>query len=367
MEKYHFQPPESLLKLADIDELKLFVTTTFDSLLLDALNQSRFNGAKRTADAIYNPSDVNDLSADWNDRSSPTVFHLFGKLSAAPSYVVTDADILDFLYAIHGDSSQLGHLFDALRGKHLLILGCAYPDWLARFFIRTTRPRHSQERRTGREVIADTRAHQDANLTLFLNTFSRTTRIFAGNGITFIDRLSKQWKERHPDRIASSRISGVFGGSAAPLRADDVFISYAREDADAANRMYDGLHSRVDVWMDRRGGLEPAAEFAPRILWQIRNCSLFVSLISRASAGRTEGFYRKEWTEAERRLDSLKPGTPFVIPVVVDDVPIGDRGVPERFWDFNVKTLPGGEITPDFLEWVVAKVRERRITDPENR
>ena len=367
MEKCHFQPPDALLKLASITELKLFVTTTFDSLLQDALDQTRFGGVKRTAEVTYNPSDVNDLSADWDERSSPTVFHLFGKLSAAPTYVVTDADILEFLFAIQGNAPQLGHLFDALRGKHLLILGCAYPDWLARFFIRTTRPRSYQDRRSGREVIADTRAHQDASLTLFLNTFSKTTRIFGGNAITFIDRLHEQWKARHPDSTSTAAPVAPSAGSAEPMRADDVFISYSRADADAANRLFDGLRSRVDVWMDNRGGLGPAAEFAPRILAQIRSCSLFVPLISRTSAEREEGFYRKEWTEAERRLDSLKPGTPFVVPVVIDEVAMNHPGVPERFWAFNAQTLLGGNVTPEFLVWVVAKVRERKIAAPASR
>jgi hypothetical protein len=366
MERHQFQVPEPLRKLARIEKLKLFVTTTFDSLLQQAIDDERFRGIKRTADVIYNPSDVNDLSADWNEQSSPIVFHLFGKLSAAPNYVVTDADVVEFLYAMQGNSPRLGHLFDALRGKHLLILGCAYPDWLARFFIRITRRREFQDTRAGREIIADTRAHADPKLTLFLNTFSKTTRIVAGDAITFIDRLAAQWTSRHPPGTNGSTQDKA-SASLSEGATNDVFISYSRVDAAAARRLFDGLEQKVHVWMDKQGGLQPGAEFDPQIIRQVRSCSLFLPVISRASAGRIEGFYRKEWNEALARLATLRPDTPFVVPIVIDDVPFGDSGVPARFWDFNVQELPAGNVTSDFRDWVVAKVRERQMDRPTGR
>ena len=44
----HFAPPEPLMHLAQITDFNLFVTTTFDSLLEEAINLTRFNGVSGT-------------------------------------------------------------------------------------------------------------------------------------------------------------------------------------------------------------------------------------------------------------------------------------------------------------------------------
>ena len=73
----------------------LFVSTTFDSLLEDALNQVRFGGRSETASIAYAPNSVNDLDDDSIDR--PTVYHLLGKLTTSPTSVICDEDLLEFV------------------------------------------------------------------------------------------------------------------------------------------------------------------------------------------------------------------------------------------------------------------------------
>ena len=48
MREATFVPSPALLKLAEITDFDLYVSTTFDSLLEDALNRVRFGGAKNT-------------------------------------------------------------------------------------------------------------------------------------------------------------------------------------------------------------------------------------------------------------------------------------------------------------------------------
>src|SRR5262245_9364744 len=76
--------PEPLLDLAKIGDLNLFITTTFDSLLEEALNQVRFDGAKRTQVLTYSEkAQLQDIPSDFDSAPHTTVFHLFGKLNAS--------------------------------------------------------------------------------------------------------------------------------------------------------------------------------------------------------------------------------------------------------------------------------------------
>src|SRR6516162_2552459 len=115
-----FSPPESLLQLARIDRFKLFVVLTFDSLLASAIDQVRFSGDHRTVELAYSPKNVQDLPGPIEELRQPVVYHLFGKLSAQPDYVITDEDTLEFLHQMQSRMAGAEHLFDALRDNHLL-------------------------------------------------------------------------------------------------------------------------------------------------------------------------------------------------------------------------------------------------------
>ena len=69
-----------------------------------------------------------------------------------------------------------------------------------------------------------------------------------------------------------------------------VFISYASHDAEAAQRICEGLRSAgVDVWLDQselRGG----DAWDHQIRKQIHDCALFVAVISAHSDARREGY-----------------------------------------------------------------------------
>jgi hypothetical protein len=91
--------PEPLLKLADIRRLRFFVSTTFDSCLVRALNAVRFGGASGTAVLSFSPDrephDV-DVPQTVLKSGGPVVYHLLGKVSAAPTYAVTQWDMVEY-------------------------------------------------------------------------------------------------------------------------------------------------------------------------------------------------------------------------------------------------------------------------------
>ena len=98
-----------------------------------------------------------------------------------------------------------------------------------------------------------------------------------------------------------------------------VFLSYAREDAAAARRIADALRAfGVEVWFDQhelRGG----DAWDQKIREQIKDCALFVPIVSAATEGRPEGYFRREWKLASERTHDMGRRAAFLVPVVIDD------------------------------------------------
>ena len=131
-----------------------------------------------------------------------------------------------------------------------------------------------------------------------------------------------------------------------------VFLSYAREDADAARHIADALRAfGVEVWFDMselRGG----DVWDQKIRRQIKECALFMPVISSRSDQRGEGYFRLEWKLAAERTHLLADGMPFLFPVVVDDTSETNASVPEQFLKAQWTSLPGGEPTSQFVDQV---------------
>src|SRR3954464_15230159 len=99
-----------------------------------------------------------------------------------------------------------------------------------------------------------------------------------------------------------------------------VFLSYASQDANAARRICEALCAAgVEVWFDQselRGG----DAWDAKIRKQIRECALFVPVISANTQARREGHFRIEWKLAAQRTHAIAEGTPFLLPVVLGEM-----------------------------------------------
>ena len=134
-----------------------------------------------------------------------------------------------------------------------------------------------------------------------------------------------------------------------PASADRaVFLSYASQDAEAARRICDSLRSGgVEVWFDAAGGLEHGDEWDAKIRRQIKECVLFIPVISASTQARHEGYFRLEWELAAQRAMSIASGVPFVLPVLIDDTREPDAIVPDRFRMVQWTKLRSGEVPPE--------------------
>ena len=71
-----------------------------------------------------------------------------------------------------------------------------------------------------------------------------------------------------------------------------VFLSYASQDAEAAECIADALReSGVEVWFDK-SELVGGDAWDAKIRQQIKECALFVPIISANTQARAEGYFR---------------------------------------------------------------------------
>lgn len=129
-----------------------------------------------------------------------------------------------------------------------------------------------------------------------------------------------------------------------------VFLSYASQDAEAAQRICAVLRSAgVEVWFDQselRGG----DAWDHKIRDQIHDCRLFIPVISANTEHRDEGYFRREWRLAVERVGDMTHKRTFLVPVVIDETPQRGASVPEKFHELQWTRLPGGETPPAFVE-----------------
>jgi hypothetical protein len=342
-----FTPPKVLRQLAEIRQFNLYVTTAFDPLLEAAINDARFGGAARTQTIAYAPNNVRDLDTAKSELTWPTVYYLFGRLSASPNYAISDEDLLEFLYALQSESLRPERLFDELENNHLLIVGGNFSDWVARMFLRNAKRRRLSDPREVLEILADDRSGKDPGLVAFLGNFSPRTKIFHAGAEAFVAALSQQWHERlgkpqEPETALRARSAGNMPEGA-------IFISYARQDLAAVRTLKEALEDAgLTVWFDF-DRIRAGDTFDPKIQNNIRRCSLFLPVLSHNTEARTEGFFRREWRYALDRDLDIDPSTPFIIPVGIDDT-AQFTTLPRRFREIHITGLPEGRPTPEFIE-----------------
>jgi TolB-like protein/Tfp pilus assembly protein PilF len=137
-----------------------------------------------------------------------------------------------------------------------------------------------------------------------------------------------------------------------------VFLSYASQDAAAARRICDALRSAgIEVWFDQ-SSLRGGDAWDQQIRHQIRECALFIPVISAHTEARLEGYFRREWRLAVDRTHDMADGKPFLVPVVIDNTDDKHAHVPEAFRGVQWTRLPAGEAGTAFVERV-SRLMER--------
>lgn len=138
-----------------------------------------------------------------------------------------------------------------------------------------------------------------------------------------------------------------------------VFLSYASQDAEAAQKICEALRAAgIEVFLDQselRGG----DAWDRKIRHEINDCALFIPIVSQHTQERLEGYFRHEWKLATERTHHMADEKAFLVPVVIDSTGDRDAIVPDLFRAMQWTRLPGGETPPAFVE------RVQRLLSPQ--
>jgi TolB-like protein/Flp pilus assembly protein TadD len=128
-----------------------------------------------------------------------------------------------------------------------------------------------------------------------------------------------------------------------------VFLSYASEDVEAAKRICEALRTAgIKVWFDQ-SELVGGDAWDQKIRRQIKECALFLPVISANTQARLEGYFRIEWKLAAQRTHAIAEERAFLLPVAIDGTRDGDALVPAEFKSVQWSRLPGGEVPAIFV------------------
>src|SRR3990172_9762711 len=110
-----------------------------------------------------------------------------------------------------------------------------------------------------------------------------------------------------------------------------VFISYAREDAEMARRLYEDLKNvGLECWFDEED-LLPGQNWRLAIPNAIKSCERVCILLSSRCVGKT-GFVQKEIKLALDTLDNFPSGHIYIIPIRLDECKTNDPKLQDLHW-----------------------------------
>jgi hypothetical protein len=341
-------PSPALRQLASIAPFTTFVTTTFDGLLPAAVTAER---GRKPQVASFSARARATAAGGGLLTDEPLVYYLFGRVSPRPEYVVTDEDALEFVFQLHEARNQKDHFIHQLANKSLLMIGCSFPSWFVRFFLRLTRGRRLliAERDTP-AFIVDPDASADAGLRQFLNDFRTRTFIFSRySADAFVAELASRRNLRAGDDWEPA------------MPAGGVFVSYASEDREQARAVVDALNARgLPAWFDT-SELRSGDRWEAKINDAIDRAYAFVPIISKQAARSTLRVYRREWQEGIERSKLVSADDAFLFPIVVDDVDRESEAIPREIRAVQWTAFEGGQIPAEFFAGVTAAIRRKKL------
>ncbi len=354
-------PPQPLLDLAAVLHCKLFVSTTLDSMLADALNRARHGGQPLTTVSVYHPA-AHGQEKDTPKRKAQLpgddamVVQILGRASSKPDYAVWDEDLLEFILALNRDfaEQQMPNLAYDLQDSHLLFLGLGFSDWLTRFFVRVAEQRRLSDTSETSRYMAMEGPPLDEDLVIFFHSTRQETQVLPCNPAAFCAELRKRYECRFGKKDHAAPVTESFRWPAPKMPAGSVFISYSREDLGPVKVLKSALETAgCDVWFDLER-VQAGELWRNSLEDEVRQrCSVFLSIIS-ANSERQSGCCHEERAWAESR-QTREGGIEFYVPIIIDDADRDNLRRETRLHKVsNIVTLPDGITPADFA----ARIRE---------
>ena len=319
--RLHVEIPSPVRKMLGLNRFPVILTTATFPVLEDYLKHMRSNWNVLSYDKRGRYMDNADLLSSNDSKKS--LYYLFGKVSSCGSFVATEEDLLSFLHFWHNEPTRPQNLCSFLSDKHLLVLGCDYPDWLFRFMWASFSNNFSDNQHQGQLYLSNQRAMEDRELQKFL---SHIKAYYQSDINSFIEELCRRWEAYAIENEIPETPSHI----ANDIEEKDFFLSYACEDYPVVSRIADYLQRQgASVWFDKYT-LKPGGDFPKEIRQAIVSCKRFIPVLSQNTVVEGSRNYRREWYEAiEESRGRL--GQKYIQPVKIDNVDIKDPLIPDEF------------------------------------
>ena len=361
--------PDSLRQLAGIARFPLVITTTVDHLYKQAFDEARAGRGLGLQEIFFTPRGAKtriDLPENFGFGGSRTLFHLFGATASVEgAFAKTEDDLIEFSWSLLDQQYAPDRLYDYLRQKTILLLGCNFPDWLGRFFLHALG--------AGRHDTALNIYYVSGGSEPGLDAFLKRRRakiILPQSPSAFVAELHRRWRaagytEEVADEPEPEPAPADTPATTASFKRGAVFLSYCKEDRDAVAGIRAQLEAaNIDTWMDENA-LEPGDEFQRVIHENIRGASFFVAVISRSldNPDKPSRFIWREWKWAEDINLERRKDDRYLQPLVIDTTPPGASYIDPPFRDLHW-TIRGGDgrLSDDFVAFLSQGIRRFRRT-----
>ncbi len=321
--------------LLSISELEYFVNTTvYNSLLEKKIYEARREAATSINFSI---NQAFDDCGNLEKLTEPFVFNVFGSLLNTVDPALSEDDMLEYVSAFPEKMSGRTNIINALKTKHLLFIGCAFPDWLNRFVLRllSNEPLHDWGRRR-RIILVNDRSESQQKQLDSLHNYDVVT--FEGETKDFVEELSRQWKEKNP--VNNKKKS--------------IFLSYTTLDRAAVETLKRTIEDsgNISCWYDKRE-IMAGDDFKTEIAKGIKSADLFIPLISSNSLLHKDGYVQQEWFTADNvnTFRKIEGNTEkYLMPIVIDETNPYDVNVPKYFSELSIGKVLNGAAGPEFIQ-----------------
>jgi hypothetical protein len=288
-----------LLELLKSKCFRVVITTALDPYIENAMREI-WGDKLKIIDIFKDYNHGGDIEEYKNGTPiPPTLVYAFGKPDCNDinkRFVLTDNETIDCIVKWSSVDRPI-NLLNYLKEKRILSIGCRLDDWCFRFFWHAFR--------------GDEKLMRAGDIALTLNENSDSD-----NKLYYYFQSQYVHIEKDATRFLHNTVEQLYMDDDFKLinkarKIGGVFISYAKEDYSTALNLFNSLiEKRIDVWLDS-DKIIPGDEFDPKIENAIRQCKVFIPILSEtiknSLKGENERYFKKEWELASVQKKKIIP------------------------------------------------------------
>lgn len=213
----------------------VIVTTTIPILRIAPFPNLRVNGEPYKA--IYykkeNKTSQDIIINEETERlATPIIFQIFGSFVTDDQCVLSENDFLDYLHCLHDTVKRPNKLFNYLKDKYPLMLGCDIPDWTFRFMLHSLKGNFDENRISGlenkekfiggtandyvdnnlKDFLEDISYYSDSDIEQFIKDINQGLDIRPGMFISYSSHPNKPEEKRdyRDVKIIQTKLSSIY-------------------------------------------------------------------------------------------------------------------------------------------------------------